>query len=121
MKRHTETRSRAKALRTNLTPAERKLWRILRAGRLGVKFQKQVVLSPYIADFAARSERLVIEIDGDTHGEREAYDAARTAAFGRMGYRVIRFTNNDVMTNLNEVALAILRELGRDPELPRPL
>jgi very-short-patch-repair endonuclease len=121
MKRHTETRTFAKELRRNLTQAERKLWRILRANRLGVKFQKQVALPPYIADFAARSERLVIEIDGDTHGDREAYDAARTAALGRMGYRVIRFTNNDVLTNLSEVVLAIFRELGRDPQLPRPL
>lgn len=121
MRRHTDTRTRAKALRKELTPAERKLWRILRANRVGVKFQKQVVLAPYIADFAARSERLVIEIDGDTHAERAAYDAARTAALRQMGYRVIRFTNNDVMTNLNEVVLAIFRELGRDLKPPRPL
>ncbi len=121
MKRHIEARKRAKELRRELTPAERKLWRILRANRIGVKFQKQVVLLPYIADFAARSERLVIELDGDTHGGREAYDAARTAALTKQGYRVIRFTNSDVMTNLDEVVKAILIELGRDPNLPRPL
>jgi adenine-specific DNA-methyltransferase len=62
---------------------------------------------------------LVVEIDGDTHGEREAYDAARTAVLAMQGYRVIRFTNNDIMANLNEVVLAILRELGR--EIPHPL
>jgi len=118
MKRHIETRGRAKTLRTNLTPAERKLWRILRANRLGVKFQKQVVLAPYIADFAARSHGLAIELDGDTHGGREVYDAARTAALARMGYRVMRFTNHEVMSNLDEVVKAILRELGRDPNSP---
>jgi very-short-patch-repair endonuclease len=118
VQRHSLTRSRAKDLRANLTPAERKLWRILRANRLGVKFQKQVVLPPYIADFAARSERLVIEIDGDTHAEREAYDAIRTAALAKQGYRVIRFTNADVMTNLSAVVGAILQELGRDPNAP---
>ena len=118
MRRHTVTRTRAKELRTNLTPAERRLWRILRANRLGVKFQKQVVLAPYIAGFAARSERLVIEVDGDTHGDSAAYDAARTAALGKLGYRVIRFTNSDVMTNLNAVVEAILRELGRDVNAP---
>ena len=118
MRRHTVTRTRAKELRTNLTPAERRLWRILRANRLGVKFQKQVVLAPYIADFAARSERLVIEVDGDTHGDSAPYDAARTAALGKLGYRVIRFTNSDVMTNLNAVVEAILRELGRDVNAP---
>ena len=120
MKRHIETRARAKQLRTNLTEPERRLWKILRANRLGVKFQRQVVLPPYIADFAARSERLVIEIDGDMHGDRETYDAARTAALARQGYRVIRFSNNDVMTNLDEVVLAILRELRRE-DIPRPL
>jgi very-short-patch-repair endonuclease len=118
IKRHTETRTRAKALRKTLTPAEHRLWRILRGNRIGVKFQKQVVLAPYIADFAARSERLVIELDGDTHGERAAYDAARTAALAKRGYRVIRFTNADVMTNLDEVVKAILRELGKDPTSP---
>lgn len=121
MKRHIETRERAKQLRSNLTPAERKLWRILRANRLGVKFQRQVVLPPYIADFATRSGRLVIEIDGDTHGDRVGYDAARTAALGKLGYRVIRFTNADVMTNLEVVVQAIFRELGRDLETPHPL
>ena len=118
MKRHTETRKRAKQLRTNLTPAERKLWGMLRANRLGVKFQRQVVLPPYIADFAARAERLVIELDGDTHAWREGYDAARTATLAKEGYRVIRFTNHDVTTNPDGVVSAILIELGRDPEAP---
>ena len=86
-----------------------------------MKFQKQVVLAPYIADFGARSHRLVIEVDGDTHGGREAYDAARTRALEQRGYRVIRFTNADVMTNLDGVLQAILIALGGDPESPRPL
>src|SRR5438270_800447 len=101
MKRHVETRDRAKALRANLTETERRLWYHLRANRLGVKFQRQVVLPPYITDFASRSERLVIELDGDTHAGREAYDAARTRALEERGYRVLRFTNSDVMSNLD--------------------
>jgi very-short-patch-repair endonuclease len=121
MQRHIETRNRAKALRRNLTEPEHRLWYRLRANRLGVKFQKQVVLAPYIADFAARSHRLVIELDGDTHGEAQAYDAARTRALEQRGYRVLRFTNNDVMTNLDGVLRAILIALGRDPESPLPL
>ena len=121
MKRHTETGTRAKELRKNLTEPERRLWYRLRANRLGVKFQKQAVLAPYIADFAARSHRLVIELDGDTHGGREAYDAARTRTLEERGYRVIRFTNADVMTNLDGVPRAILIALGRDPESPHPL
>jgi very-short-patch-repair endonuclease len=121
MKRHIETRNRAKNLRANLTEPERRLWYRLRANRLGVKFQRQVVLAPYIADFACRSQRLVIEVDGDSHGGRETYDAARTAALEQMGYRVIRVTNADLMSNLDGVLRAILIELGRDPESPRPL
>ena len=121
MKRHTETRDRARALRTNLTEPERRLWYRLRSSRLGVKFQRQVVLAPYIADFACRSRRLIIEVDGDTHSGREAYDAARTRALDEMGYRVLRFTNADVMTNLDGVLGAILTALDRDPKSPRPL
>lgn len=119
-RRHRETRARAKDLRATLTPPERALWHVLRAGRLGIKFQRQVVLPPYIADFAARSERLVVELDGDSHAGHEAYDAARTAALEERGYRVLRFSNSDVMTNLDGVSRAILVALGRDPEIPPP-
>jgi very-short-patch-repair endonuclease len=118
MKRHIETRERAKRLRRNLTESERRRWAAIRAGRIGVKFQKQVVLAPYIADFAARSERLVIELDGGTHAGREKYDDARTTALGTQGYRVIRFSNSEIMDNLEGVLRAILLELGRDPEAP---
>jgi very-short-patch-repair endonuclease len=91
---------------------------VLRANRLGVKFQRQVVLAPYIADFAARCARLVIELDGDSHAGREAYDAARTAALEARGYRVLRFSNSEVMSNLDGVIRAILVALGKDPEAP---
>jgi very-short-patch-repair endonuclease len=118
VKRHEVTRNRAKALRTGMTAAEQKLWTVLRANGLGVKFQRQVVLAPYIADFAARSARLVVELDGDTHADAHAYDAARTAALEARGYRVIRFTNSEVMTNIEGVARAILIALGRDTDAP---
>ena len=120
MRRHVETRNRAKALRANLTEPERRFWYRLRANRLGVKFHRQVVLAPYIADFAARSERLVVELDGDTHPGREAYDEARTRVLEQRGYRVLRFQNADVMGNLDGVLRAILIALGRDPESRHP-
>jgi len=121
VKRHVETRDRAKQLRAELTPPERRLWTMLRAGRAGVKFQKQVVLvDPYVADFAARSHRLVVELDGHSHAGREAYDAERTAAFAARGFRVLRFSNSEVMSNLEGVVRAILVELGRDPDSPHP-
>lgn len=117
-KRHPETRTRAKQLRTDMTAPEKALWSGLRAGQLGVKFQRQVVLAPYVADFAARSERLVIEIDGETHVGRKAADAARTAALEARGYSVLRFTNVEISTNLDGVIRRILIELGRDPKVP---
>jgi very-short-patch-repair endonuclease len=109
---------RAKQLRRTLTEPERRLWYRIRANRLGVKFQKQVVIPPYIADFAARSERLVIELDGDTHAGREAYDGARTEALAAQGFRVLRFGNSEIMTNLDGVLRAILIELGKDSDAP---
>lgn len=120
-KRHIETRAQAKRLRSDMTAPERMLWSALRAGQLGIKFQRQVVLAPYIADFAARSERLVIEIDGDTHAHSVRADARRTQALEARGYRVLRFTNSDVMTNLEGVVRFILIALGRDPSSPLTL
>ena len=115
-KRNPENRARAKALRTEMTPPEQALWAILRAGRLqDIKFVRQKVFGPaYVADFAARKHRLVIELDGDSHAGREAHDAARTAFMASKGYRVIRFTNSDVLSNPEGVARAILIALGKD-------
>ena len=93
-KRHIETRARAKALRQTMTPPERALWDIVRARRLaGVKFVRQAVRPPYIADFAARSHRLIVELDGDTHGSgaAQAYDARRTALRRRYSVLVRRY------------------------------
>ncbi len=117
MKRNIETRSRAKQLRTNMSDPERTLWEILRAGRLrGIKFVRQNVRGRFIPDFAARSHRLIVELDGATHAlpGAEAHDALRTAELEAQGWRVIRFANNEVMTNPEGVARAILMALGKD-------
>ena len=115
-KRHPELRARAKQLRQEMTPPERALWEIVRANRLGVKFVRQAVRPPFIPDFVARAERLIVELDGDSHAGAEAYDARRTAQLQAQGWRVIRFTNSDAMTNPEGVARAILIALGRDFE-----
>jgi very-short-patch-repair endonuclease len=117
MKRNIETRTRAKQLRKELSDPERALWEILRAGRLqGIKFVRRNVRAPFIADFVARSHRLIVELDGETHAlpGAEARDAHRTVALEAQGWRVIRFGNNDAMTNPEGVARAILIALGRD-------
>ncbi|QLC24222.1 endonuclease domain-containing protein [Parasphingopyxis algicola] len=113
-KRHPVTRQRAKELRTKMTPPERALWSVLRGNRLGTKFQRQVVLPPYIVDFASRSEKLAIEVDGESHTGHEVEDAARTEALEARGYRVLRFTNNEVLNNIEGVIRVILITLRRD-------
>lgn len=108
-------------MRSEMTSAEARLWYRLRAGRLnGTKFKRQVVLGRYIADFAALSVSLIIEVDGDTHAGREAYDQCRTAALEAMGYRVLRFANADVMMNLDAV-LRTIADAVTSPPLPGPL
>jgi very-short-patch-repair endonuclease len=104
-----------KDLRTNQTPLEQKLWYALRARRFeGAKFRRQVVIGRYIVDFACRIPcMLVIEVDGDTHGVQRGYDEQRTEFLGSRGYRVLRFTNADVGTNLDGVLTMIAESLGR--------
>ena len=99
---------RAKAMRTEATEPEIRLWLELRAKRFaGVKFRRQKIIGNYIADFASRKPMLVIEVDGDTHDGRGAYDAERTRYLESEGYQVLRFTNYDVMTAMEGVLMAI--------------
>jgi very-short-patch-repair endonuclease len=80
----------------------------------GAKFRQQVVIGRYIVDFACRRPKmLVIEIDGDTHAEREKYDEQRTAELVGRGYQVLRFTNMDVRTNCEAVLTTIAEVLGK--------
>src|SRR4051812_8838205 len=116
-RRDPERLARARALRANMSEPEWALWRILRAHRLeGVKFARQIECGPYHIDFAARRARLGIELDGDSHVGREQEDAARTTFLERHGWRIIRFTNADVMGNPEGVARAILNAFGWDFE-----
>jgi len=116
-RRNVQTRIWAKALRHGMSDPERALWEVLRGGRLqGIKFVRQNVRGRFVADFVARSHRLIVELDGETHAlpGAAAHDAARTAALEAEGWRVIRFANNNVMLNPEGVARAILMALGRD-------
>lgn len=93
-------------MRAQPTPFEDKLWQQIRASRLdGLKFSRQITLGDFICDFVCRNLRLVIEIDGDTH--ERARDAERDYALGRMGYRVLRFSNADIGNNLDGVLATI--------------
>ena len=102
------TLKRAKALRRDLTPAERKLWSILRNAQLeGAKFRRQQPIGPFIADFVCQEHRLIIEADGGQHCESDS-DERRKAFLNAKGYRVLRFWNNDILGNLDGVATSIL-------------
>jgi very-short-patch-repair endonuclease len=91
---------RARDLRRESSPAERKAWELLRDRRLsGVKFRRQYPIGPYFADFACISHRLVIEIDGDHHDFQIEADARRTVALEREGWRVILFPAREVFAN----------------------
>ncbi len=108
----------AKQLRSSLTPAEARLWYNLRAKRLaGIKFRRQTVIGPYVADFTCRTAMLVIEIDGDTHGSTAQYDAQRTAYLERHGWSVLRFTNADVLHNLEAVLSTVAQRIPLSPAL----
>ncbi|MDQ2923754.1 MAG: DUF559 domain-containing protein [Candidatus Dormibacteraeota bacterium] len=97
---------RARELRKNANEAEQRLWSYLRRGQLnGFKFRRQHALGRYIGDFVCLSARLIVELDGETHGndERETLDTRRTEYLERLDYRVIRFWNDDVFSNKDGV------------------
>jgi very-short-patch-repair endonuclease len=105
-----QQRSRAKRLRTTMTRAETLLWRYIKARRIGgLLFRRQVPMHRYIADFVCHSHRLIVEIDGESHNfeSRVQHDAERDAWFVSEGYTVLRFTNEDVLTNLGGVVETI--------------
>jgi very-short-patch-repair endonuclease len=98
----------ARELRADPTDAERRLWSHLRAHKLdGYKFRRQYPIGRYIADFACRSQRLVIELDGNGHRYDRLDDTQRTAQLESYGYRVLRFWNYDVLTDSERVVEAI--------------
>lgn len=100
----------ARRLRQRRTDAEHRLWFYLRNRRFeGEKFVFQLQIGRYVADFACRSARLAIELDGGQHSADR--DKARTEAIQRFGYRVIRFWNNDVLANTEGVLTAIAGEI----------
>jgi very-short-patch-repair endonuclease len=102
----------ARALRQNMTDAERRLWRELRRRTLGARFRRQVPIGSYIVDFACLQCRLIIELDGGQHLENPE-DLQRDAWLRSQGYRVLRFWNNDVLRNTEGVLTVILAALPK--------
>jgi ATP-dependent helicase HrpA/adenine-specific DNA-methyltransferase len=99
----------ARALRQNPTDAESRLWRHLRGKQMeGIRFRRQQPIGPYIVDFFCAEARLIVEVDGGQHAEDSD---TRTRWLEARGYRVIRFWNNDVLSNTEGVLTMILRAL----------
>jgi len=103
----------ARSLRKSETDAERKIWQQLRSRNLnGAKFRRQHPIGPYIVDFIAINEKLIVELDGSQHQQQQGYDAERTAYLEQAGYRVLRFWDNDVLLRTDDVMQVIFEALG---------
>jgi len=113
-------RDRARALRRSATETEKRLWRLLRAKRLeGWKFRQQYPIGQYIVDFACPAARLIIEADGSQHAEND-YDLHRDAWLLQQGWQMLRFWNNDILTNEEGVLTAVLAALSTPLPNPSP-
>ncbi|MBO1019366.1 DUF559 domain-containing protein [Methylobacterium sp. SD274] len=113
--------SRATALRWAQTSAEAKLWRALRGAQLsGFKFRRQHPVGRFVVDFACLRAKLVVEVDGATHGSPAALarDAERTRIIEMAGFQVIRFRNVDIRENLDGVLESILAAINLCDEGP---
>ncbi|PWK84340.1 endonuclease domain-containing protein [Fulvimonas soli] len=113
---------RARSLRTKQTDAEQHLWRRLRNRQpQGWKFRRQHEIDRYIVDFACPDAALVVELDGSQRDGQMAYDEVRTRKLENLGYRVLRFWDNDVLTDIEGVLEAILEALASPAPHPDPL
>jgi len=107
--------NRSRKLRKKQTPAENRLWSLLRNKQLGgYKFRRQHVLFSYIVDFYCHSGKLIVELDGPIHNSSSAkeYDKKREGWLVANGYRIIRFKNGEVFENEQKVLDKILEHLG---------
>ena len=110
---------RARQLRRDAPEPERRLLRALRETFPHLKWRHQAPVGPFYADILCFSERLVIEVDGDTHVGRDGEDAARTRVLAREGYRTLRVANTDVMHNLEGVITHIALSLREREGAPK--
>jgi len=125
MYRDAEQREFARRLRNSMMPAERTLWRLLRADQLnGFRFRRQAAIGAYIADFVCFSRKLIVELDGPQYAEKQAqqHDAARTNWLASQGFLTLRFWNHQLDEDLQLVVDAILNALEMaDPVVAPPL
>ncbi len=97
---------------------EHVLWFALRKNRLaGLKFRRQHPIEPYVVDFYCPAAKLVVEVDGESHVGQAADDESRERFLARQGLRVVRFTNDDVLNDMDAVLEAILEAAGQNAKL----
>ena len=114
-------KGRARKLRENQTDVEGKLWSRLRDRQLsGVKFRRQHPIGPFIVDFYCLERGLIVELDGSQHVQRNTADKRRTRFLEGLGYRVLRFWNNDVLSNFDGVLERISEALDGPHPCPLP-
>ena len=109
----TEYTQRRQTLRNNMTAPEQRLWQILRNQQMGVKFRRQHGIGHYIVDFYCPEKKLVIEVAGNSHSTEEAqhYDKVREDFMLSLQITTMRFTNHDVMTNLDAIYQQIEKQI----------
>ena len=105
----------ARNLRKNATIQERRLWNLLKNRQFhNLKFKRQQPIGDYIVDFISKEAKVIIEIDGGQHNEQEniEYDKTRTEFLNGLGYKVIRFWNNEIYENIDGVLLRLNKEIN---------
>jgi len=112
--RHTE-RNKRKTLRQNATDAEQRLWQYFKSKQVGTKFRRQYSVDAYVLDFYTPRSKLAIEVDGDSHFTADAmqYDSGRTAYVEQFGIEVLRFSNLEIVENIEGVLEAIQAAVKR--------
>lgn len=107
-----QTLRNAKQLRQQMTEAEKCLWSKLRNNQLGSKFRRQAPIGRYIADFYCHEHKLIVELDGSQHLEQQEYDQIRTEFFASQRIKLIRFWNNEVLFQLEDVLAMIKKAMS---------
>ena len=110
---------KVESLRLNMTEAEKLLWEKLRKKQLGLRFKAQHPIERFIVDFYCHKAKFVIELDGEIHNSQKEYDLGREAELDKYGILVLRFTNDEVITDINSVIDRIKKSLAqRCPLIP---
>jgi len=108
-------KERAKAMRANPTEAEKLLWEKLRNKQLGIKFRQQHIVNKFIVDFCSIQSALIIEVDGKIHDRQKEKDSDRTKILEKEGYTVIRFSNDEILNDIEKVVSTIKKQIEKSP------